>query len=62
MEVWLYKFLTSSIDGGDWSASGTEPFTDGERAPGTKWIRGSVGLRAGLDAVAKRNFPVQPVA
>jgi len=28
-----------------------------ERAPGTYWIRGSVGPRAGLDAAEKRKIP-----
>jgi len=29
----------------------------GERAPGTHWIGGLVGARAGLDALSKRKFP-----
>jgi hypothetical protein len=31
-------------------------FTPGERTPGTHWIGGWVGLRAGLDAEARRKF------
>jgi len=32
-------------------------FTPRGRAPGTHWIRGWVGPRAGLDAVVKRKIP-----
>jgi hypothetical protein len=39
-------FLTSTLDGGDWSAS-----RPGRLATGTHWIGGWVGRRAGLDAV-----------
>jgi len=28
------------------------------RAPGTHWTEGWVGLRAGLDMVANRKFPI----
>jgi hypothetical protein len=31
-------------------------FTPGERTPGTHWIRGWVGPRAGLDAGARRKI------
>jgi hypothetical protein len=31
-------------------------FTPGERAPGTHWIGGWIGLRTGLDAVEKRKI------
>jgi hypothetical protein len=47
-------------------------FTPRERAPGTHWIAGRVGPRAGLDVVLKRKIPqslpgpnlpiIQPVA
>jgi hypothetical protein len=47
-------FLTSSIDGGEWSASCPGRFTPGERAPDTHWIRGWVDPRAGLNVVEKR--------
>jgi hypothetical protein len=39
-----YSFLTSALDGGEWSAS-----CPGERTPGTHWTGGCVGPRAGLD-------------
>jgi hypothetical protein len=42
-------FLTSTLVGGEWSASRLDRFTSGERAPGTHWIGGWVGPRAGLD-------------
>jgi hypothetical protein len=66
--------LTSALDGDEWSASRTGPFTPRERVPGTHWIEGWVGFRAVLDAVVKRKIPsprresnprtliVQPVA
>jgi hypothetical protein len=33
-------FLTSVLDGGEWSASRPGRFTSGERAPGTHWMEG----------------------
>jgi hypothetical protein len=47
-------FLTSTLDGGEWSASHPGRFTPRKRAPGTHWIGGWVGPRAGLDDVEKR--------
>jgi hypothetical protein len=49
MDVQTHVFLTSALGGGEWSASRTCRFTPGERAPGTHWIGGWVGPRAGLD-------------
>jgi hypothetical protein len=49
-------FLTSTLDGGEWSASRLGRFTPGEEAPGTHWIGGWVGPRAGLDALDKRKI------
>jgi hypothetical protein len=43
--------LTSALDGGEWSASRPGHFIPGERTPGTDWIGGWVGPRAGLDDV-----------
>jgi hypothetical protein len=66
--------LTSSLDGGEWSASRPGRFTPREGAPCTHWIGGWVGPRIVLDAVVKRKIPsprresnpgtqiVQPVA
>jgi hypothetical protein len=45
-----YSFMTSALDGGEWSASRPgRAFTPGERTPGTHWTRGWVSPRAGLD-------------
>jgi hypothetical protein len=49
-------FLTSALDGGEWSASSHCLFIPEERAPGTHWIGGWVGPRAGLDAVETRKI------
>jgi hypothetical protein len=35
-------------------SSTPRPLNPGEGAPGTHWIRGGVGPRAGLETVAKR--------
>jgi len=35
MEVQLHAFLTSALDGGEWSASRAGYFTPMERVPGT---------------------------
>jgi hypothetical protein len=44
-------FLTSALDGVEWSALCPCCFTPGETAHGTHWIGGWVGPRAGLDVV-----------
>jgi hypothetical protein len=49
----IHIFLTSALDGGEWSTSRPGRFTPGERDPGTHWIGGWVGLRAGLDDLEK---------
>jgi hypothetical protein len=49
-------FFTSAVDIGEWSASRPCCLTPEERAPGTHWIGGWVGPRAGLDAVQKRKI------
>jgi hypothetical protein len=48
VDVQIHVFLTSALVGGEWSAS-----RPGVLAPGTHWIGGWVGPRAGLDAVEK---------
>jgi hypothetical protein len=53
----MHVFLTSALDGGEWSASHPGHFTAEVRAPGTRCIKVWVGLRAGLDAMAKRKKP-----
>jgi hypothetical protein len=43
MEVYLQAYLTSALDGGNWSVSWPGPLTSAERAPSAHWIGGSVG-------------------
>jgi hypothetical protein len=74
VEIQLHAFLTSALDGSEWSASCPGHFIPRERTPGTIWIGDWVGPRAVLDAVVKRKIPslrresnprtpiVQPVA
>jgi hypothetical protein len=50
-------YLTSALDGGEWSASRPGRFTPRERDPGTHWIGGWGGPRAVLDTVVKRKIP-----
>jgi hypothetical protein len=54
-------FLTSVLDGGEWSASRSGHFISGGRASGTHWVGGWVGPRAGLDAADRKtmNTPVE---
>jgi hypothetical protein len=56
VEIYLHTFLTSALDGREWSASRPGRFNPTERAPVTHWIGGWVGPRAGLDAVVKRKI------
>jgi hypothetical protein len=44
-------FLTSVLDGGEWTASRHGHFTPEGKAPGTHCIGGWVGPRSGLDIV-----------
>jgi hypothetical protein len=46
-------FLTSSLDGGEWSASRPGRFTSKEITPGCHWIGGWMGPRASPDCVEK---------
>jgi len=56
VEVQLFASLTSALDGSEWSASRPGRFNARERAPGTHWIRGSVGRIAGVDTVGKEKI------
>jgi hypothetical protein len=49
--------LSSALGGGEWSASRPDRFTLKERTPGTHWIGGWVGPRAGLDTEVRRKIP-----
>jgi hypothetical protein len=57
VKVWLHAFLTSALNAGEWSASRPSRFIPRERDPGTHWIGGWVGPRAGPDTVVKRKIP-----
>jgi len=57
VEIYCHAFLILALDGGEWSASRSGRFISGGRAPGTHWIGGWMGPRAGLDAVEKGIFP-----
>jgi hypothetical protein len=57
VEVQFHVFLTSALDGCEWSASRAGRFTPKERDPGTHWVGGWVDSSAGLDAVVKRKIP-----
>jgi len=37
---WIHTFLTSALDGGEWSASLPGHFIPGMKASGTHWIGG----------------------
>jgi hypothetical protein len=52
--------LTSTLTGGEWSASRPGRFTPGETAPGTDWMGGWKDPRVGLDDVEKRKFLTYP--
>jgi hypothetical protein len=52
----IQSFLTSALHGGEWARSRLNRFTPWEGAPGTHWIGGSVGPRAGLILVRGGNF------
>jgi hypothetical protein len=52
--VEIHVFLTSEVVSGEWSASHRRRFALGKGASGTHWVRGWVGLLAGLDPVEKR--------
>jgi hypothetical protein len=54
VEVWLHAFLTSALDGGEWSASRPGRFIPREKAPGNHWVGGWDGPRAGLDVVKSK--------
>jgi hypothetical protein len=56
LEVQLHKFLTSALDGDEWTDSRPNRITLGKETPCTHWIATWFGLEAGMDAVAKRKI------
>jgi hypothetical protein len=60
VDVQIQIFLTSALVGGEWSNSRPCRFIPRERPPGTHWIGGWVGLRAGLDDLERRKFLTLP--
>jgi hypothetical protein len=56
VNVYIHIFLTSTLTGGEWSASRLCSFTPADRAPETHWIGGWMNPRAGLDDVEDRKF------
>lgn len=53
-DVHLYTFLTWTVDAGEWSASRPGRSNPWERALSTHWVRGWLGLAAGLNFCGKR--------
>jgi hypothetical protein len=53
VDVYTHVVLTSALVGDEWSDSCPGRFTPGERTPGTHWIGGWVGPRAGLNDMEK---------
>jgi hypothetical protein len=54
--LYILLILDLALDGGDWSASRSSCSLSPEQgppAPGTYWIGGLMGLRAGLDTGAR---------
>jgi hypothetical protein len=58
--VYTHIYLTSPLDGAEWLGSRPGRFTSEEKYPGTHWIGGWVGPRAGLDDSEKRKFLTLP--
>jgi hypothetical protein len=56
VDVEIHIFLTSTLAGGEWSASRPGRFTPGEIDPGTHWIGDWVDPRTGFDDMGKRKF------
>jgi len=53
VEIDLPTFLTSALDGSEWSVPRPGHFTPGGRVPSNHSIGGWLGTRAGLVVVAK---------
>jgi hypothetical protein len=58
VEVYLHAFLTSALDGSEWSAWRPDRSSSGKIVPNTDWIGSWVGPRGNVDSVRKKNlFP-----
>jgi len=61
LDVYLYAFSTSALDGGEWLASRFGHFTHEERAPGAHWtgswifLRTSAFVRSGICSPERSN-------
>jgi hypothetical protein len=73
VNVYIHVFLTSALDGGEWSVPNPCYFTPGKKDSITHWVQGWVGPTASLDDMEMENswlywdsnsYPsvVQPVA
>jgi hypothetical protein len=56
VDLLIHNFLTSALDGGEWSASRFCHFTLEERASITHWTRCGEDPTAGLDEMEKLKF------
>jgi hypothetical protein len=54
VDVYIQMFLTSTLFGGEWSASRSCHFTPVERAPGTHWIGGWLDPESGEEKILHR--------
>jgi hypothetical protein len=60
VDVEIHVFLSSALVGIQWSDSRPGRFTPEERIPGTHWMGGWVGSRAGMNDVEKRKLLTLP--
>jgi hypothetical protein len=56
LDVYIHVFLTSTLIGGQWSASCPGRFTTEENAPCAHWIGAWIGLGTSLDGVERRKI------
>jgi hypothetical protein len=56
VESYLSAFLTSVLDGGEWSASHSGPLPPMQETSALHWVGGWVGRRDTLDDVEKRKI------
>jgi hypothetical protein len=59
VEEYTHTFLTSALDGGEWSASFPGRSTFAEIVFDTNFLRGWAGLRAGLNAAEKKFYGLE---